>query len=119
MKERHKHRLVIPVERGLSKDSILEVLADNSDVEGFLVGDVSRHDMRAGYCEESFRILSVNRGQGRGAFELEFSYEWTAYYGCRDMCKGNTECDSASFRYWGGSLIFETNAPTSDANNKA
>lgn len=102
-----KQKLTLPIGRGASKESIAVFLEDRADLEDFLVGDVSRHDMRATYCDESFEIRSVERAPGRGIFELEFSYEWTAYYGCPDMCRGNREFDSTTFRYWDGQLIFE------------
>lgn len=98
--------LRIHVGRGLSPESIAEVLRDNYELHGFIIGDVTQHDMRAEYCADSFRLLSVERGECRGAYILEYSYEWSAYYGCRDMCKGDTEHAWMNFRYWNGELIF-------------
>jgi len=85
----------------------LDVVHDDGDLASFLVGDVSQHDIRAEYCTDSLKIISVDKIEGRGSYALEYSYEWSAYYGCRDMCKGDTEYDSMTFRYWGELLIFK------------
>ena len=99
-------RHIIEIGRDKSITDIKKVIQGDSALAVLLVGDVSSHDMRATFTDGSFRVEDITKDKGIGMYTLDYCYDWDAYYGCRDMCRSDTEYDATSFRYWCGRLIF-------------
>ena len=72
------------------EEAIVEHLGDDDELDNAVLQDVARHDARASYVEESFHIANVEvLDQERVSIECQ--YDWEAFYGCRDLCKYETE----------------------------
>jgi hypothetical protein len=102
-----KISLRIHVGVGLSASDLLSELREHNDeLVDILVDDLSHHNARATYSNDSLTLEDVEKGEGRGGYTLRYNYGWEAYWGCKDMNDGGIESEESRFRYWGGYAIF-------------
>lgn len=99
--------LRIPIEADLDENGVSATLEDNLEsIENFIMSETRLPDTNRGtYCEDSFRIEHIEIGETPEDYFLNFFYEWTAYYGCKDANTGGTEYDFIKFKYVGTELI--------------
>lgn len=98
--------IAIRVGEGLSTDELLWALKERkSEIESFLVGDVTNHDARATYSDDSFEVEEVNEGEN-DSYIISYSYGWEAYWGCKDMNNGGNEYVDSEFIYSDGIVTF-------------
>lgn len=71
-----------------------------------LIDDLSQFDIRAEYCNDSLSIELVE-WKSKVRYLLQYSYEWQAHYGCRDMCKSDYVDKEIEFTFKDEQLIFE------------
>ncbi|HRE81055.1 MAG TPA: hypothetical protein PLN52_08410 [Opitutaceae bacterium] len=103
-------RLDLQIPEGLSQDELLTALQASSELEEFLVGNVSRFDSRADYDDSSFTIDEIE-SDSANTYVISYSFKWAAYYGCSDMSPCGIEEESARFTYENGVAVFEIDWP--------
>lgn len=99
--------LNLDIGEGHTLDSLLDALSGHyEELEGFLIGDLSRHSFRAEYSDESLTLDGVYPIE-RNTYSLQYSYEWSAHYGCKDMNHGDTQIEEIRFKYVKGVAKFQ------------
>jgi hypothetical protein len=88
------------------EEAITSAIEDDEELIQALIGDLDMHDSRAEYTDESFSVDEVSL-RDNGEVHISYSYEWNAYYGCKDMCKAESNFGSAIGHIVGGELVFQ------------
>lgn len=99
--------LAPPITAGSVKGAVLE----HDELVDHLIGDIETlYDFRAELEPDSFNVDSVEF-EGKSKVYISYSFSWSAYYGCRDMCKVDTERDVVTAARKGNRLRFEITVP--------
>jgi hypothetical protein len=99
--------LTITATEGLDEQSLLDFLSEQRDeIAGFVLDFVTLPDPRATVDDESLSIESVSHVNGQ-KYIAQYSFDWSAYHGCKDKDKFDTEPCEFFFIYTGDKIFIE------------
>ncbi len=75
------------------KEEIARAIDDDEDLINALTANLKGHDPRANYVDESFSVEEVTF-EDDCRVRISYKFDWSAEYGCSDMCKYDSDCDS-------------------------
>jgi hypothetical protein len=76
-----------------------------AQISSLVTSNIAQIDPRATLDDEVVRLDGIKK-KGPGSYALNYNYDWSAYYGCRDMNRCGTEHGSITFSVTESSLIF-------------
>lgn len=96
--------LILEVDRDLSPDELLSAVEEHRDkIKSLLMANLEYVSMRA-TCD-GFQLDGVDEDDG--IYTLRYSYDWSAFYGCKDADDGGSESDEIKIRYKDGNVTIE------------